>query len=153
MSLEAESGKLIWAKDLKKDYKIDAPYWGFCGHPLVDGSRLFCLVGGPGSVAVAFDKDTGKELWRALSANDTGYCPPTLIEAGGKRQLLIWHPESLNSLNPETGELYWSEKLQVDFGMSITAPQKSLSTAFECCWAFQSGPMPPNTRWAGLSAL
>jgi outer membrane protein assembly factor BamB len=123
--LDAETGKPLWSKDLKKDYKIDAPYWGFCGHPLIDGQRLFCLVGGPGSVAVAFDKDTGKELWRALSATEPGYCPPTMIEAGGKRQLLIWHPQALNSLNPATGEVYWSEKLEPSFGMSVTAPQKS----------------------------
>jgi outer membrane protein assembly factor BamB len=125
LCLEAASGNLVWAKDLKKEYRIEAPYWGFCGHPLVAGQRLFCLVGGPGSVAVAFDKDTGRELWRALSATEPGYCPPTLIEAGGKQQLLIWDPESLNSLNPATGEVYWSEPLKPDYGMSIAAPQKS----------------------------
>jgi outer membrane protein assembly factor BamB len=125
LCLEAASGNLVWGKDLKREYRIDAPYWGFCGHPLTDSQRLYCLVGGQGSVAVAFDKDTGRELWRALTASEPGYCPPTLIEAGGKRQLLIWHPESLNSLNPETGEVYWSEPLKPDYGMSIAAPQKA----------------------------
>ena len=43
------------------------------------------FVGGEGSVAVAFDKNTGKELWRALSAPESGYCPPSIIEAGGQR--------------------------------------------------------------------
>jgi len=129
--LDAETGKPLWSKDLKKEYKIDAPYWGFCGHPLVDGKKLFCLVGGPGTVAVAFDKDTGQEIWRALSASEPGYCPPTLIEAGGKRQLLIWHPEALNSLDPETGKVYWSEKLQPQYGMSITQPQKSGDYLFD----------------------
>jgi outer membrane protein assembly factor BamB len=124
--LNAESGKVLWSRELKKDYHIDAPMWGFCGHALVDGNKLFCLVGGPGSVAVAFDKDTGKELWRALSSTpDAGYCPPTMIEAGGKRQLLIWHPQAMNSLNPETGEVYWSDPLKPQYEMSLTAPQKS----------------------------
>lgn len=54
--------------------------WGFTGHPLIDGQKLIYLVGGAGSVAVAFDKDTGKELWRALTAKEPGYCPPTIIE-------------------------------------------------------------------------
>jgi len=39
----------------KKDYAAPTPLWGFCGHPLVDGNRLVCLVGGEGSVAVAFE--------------------------------------------------------------------------------------------------
>jgi outer membrane protein assembly factor BamB len=122
--LDAEKGDVVWSHDLKKDYKIKTPQWGFCGHPLVDGNKLFCLVGGEGSVAVAFDKDTGKELWRALSAREPGYCPPTLIEAGGAKQLLIWHAESVNSLDPETGKVYWSVPLEADYGMAIAAPRR-----------------------------
>jgi outer membrane protein assembly factor BamB len=124
--LDAASGKPVWEKELKEAYKIESPFWGFCGHPLVDGQRLICLVGGEGSVAVAFDKDNGKELWKALSADgEPGYCPPTMIEAGGQRQLLIWHPKSLNSLNPQTGAVYWSEPLVPQYGMSVTAPVKA----------------------------
>jgi outer membrane protein assembly factor BamB len=121
--LDAARGTELWSKDLRRIYKTESPIWGFCGHPLVDGKKLICLVGGEGSVAVAFDKDTGRELWKALSTPDPGYCPPTIITAGGKRQLLIWHPESLNALNPETGEVYWSEPLVPQYGMSIAAPQ------------------------------
>src|SRR5512138_910694 len=114
--LHAEKGTELWSKDLKAEYKTTTPMWGFCGHPLVDGQKLICLVGGEGSLAVAFDKDSGKELWRALSAKDQGYCPPTLIEAGGKRQLLMWDPEKLNSLDPETGKSYWSLPLEPKYG-------------------------------------
>jgi outer membrane protein assembly factor BamB len=76
-------------------------------------------------VAVAFDKDTGQEVWRSLTAPDPGYCPPTIIQAGGTRQLLIWHPQAINSLDPETGKLYWTEKLEPDYGMSICAPRQA----------------------------
>lgn len=117
-------GKEVWSKELKSEYGIEAPIWGFCGHPFVDGDKLLCLVGGEGSVAVAFDKHTGKEIWRALSAPEPGYCPPCIIEAGGVRQLLIWHPLAVNSLNPETGELYWSIPLEPNYGMSIMAPRQ-----------------------------
>lgn len=123
--IDAEKGTAIWQKDLKLEYKTEAPIWGFCGHPLVDGKKLICLVGGEGSIAVAFDKDTGKELWRWLSARDAGYCPPSIITAGGKRQLLIWHPQAINSLDPETGKSYWSVPLEPNYGMSIIAPRQS----------------------------
>jgi outer membrane protein assembly factor BamB len=122
--LDAVKGTEVWSKDLKKEYKTETPLWGFCGHPLIEGQKLICLVGGQGTVAVAFDKDTGKELWRALSAKEPGYCPPTVIEASGKRQLLIWHPEALNSLDPETGKSYWSVPLVPRYGMSITPPRR-----------------------------
>lgn len=121
--LDAESGKPVWSRKLTADYDTQTPLWGFAGHPLIDGDKLFCLVGGEGSVAVAFDKRTGKELWRALSAREPGYCPPTVIEAGGTRQLIIWHAQAVNSLDPETGEIYWSIELEPNFGMSIATPR------------------------------
>ena len=124
LCLDAVKGTVLWSKDFKKDFKAKTPVWGFCGHPLVDGQKLICVVGGEAGVVYAFDKDTGEELWHALSAREPGYSPPTMIDAGGVRQLLVWHPESLNSLNPETGALYWSVPLVPDFGMAIMAPRQ-----------------------------
>ncbi len=124
LCLDAVTGKEIWARDFKKDFGIPTPMWGFAGHPLLDGNKLICLAGGEGSVAVAFDKDTGKELWRALSAQEPGYAPPMIFEAGGKRQLIVWHPQSLNSIDPETGALFWSEPGVARSGMTIATPRK-----------------------------
>lgn len=139
LCLDAASGRVIWQRDLKADYGVRSPVWGFAGHPLVDGDKLICLVGGEGSVAVAFDKKTGKEIWRALSAQEPGYCPPTIIEAGGKRQLLIWHPEALNALNPETGATYWREPLAARAGLTIAQPRQMGDLLFVT--TFYNGPL------------
>lgn len=129
--LAVDDGQVIWGKDFKKEYQAATPFWGHSAHPLVDGDLLFCLVGSDGNAAMAFDKHTGKEVWRALSANDgPGYCPPTMIEHAGVRQLLIWHPESINSLDPKTGKVYWSIPLKPAYGMSVTAPRKAGSYLF-----------------------
>lgn len=125
LCLDARAGTVRWSKAFKKDYGVETPIWGFASHPLVDGNKLICVVGGKGAVAVAFDKDSGKELWRALDASEPGYSPPTLIRAGGRRQLLIWHAEAINSLDPETGKLYWSVPLVPSYGMSIMTPRQS----------------------------
>ncbi len=122
--LDLKQGRLIWSKDLKSEYKTESPIWGFCGTPLVEGQKLFCLVGGEGSVVVAFDKDTGKEIWKGLSATEPGYSPPSMIEAAGVKQLIVWHSESINALNPENGKVYWSIPLKPDYGMSIMSPQR-----------------------------
>ena len=123
LCLRTRDGSVVWSRDLPKDYDMETPIWGFAGHPLVDGDKLICLVGGTGSIAVAFNKHDGKEIWRSLSASETGYSPPSIIQAGGKRQLLIWHAQSLNSLDPETGKPYWSEPLQPNYGMAIATPR------------------------------
>ena len=137
--LDAGTGKVIWSKNFPKDYQANVPMWGFSASPLLDGDKLVCLVGGSGSVAVAFHKDTGKELWRALSAKEPGYCPPVIIEAGGRRQLIIWHPEAVNSLDPETGNLYWSQPFEVGAGMTIPTPRQADDRLFLTC--FYNGSM------------
>ncbi|MBT4868455.1 MAG: PQQ-like beta-propeller repeat protein [Planctomycetaceae bacterium] len=124
LCLNAADGNVIWSKELTKEYKTESPIWGFAAHPLIDGDLLYCLVGGKGSVAVAFNKNTGEEVWRALTASSPGYCPPTMIEHAGTKQLLIWHADALNALNPLTGKPYWSVPLKPGFGMSIVAPRK-----------------------------
>lgn len=139
LCLEAATGKVVWSKNFMKDYDASAQVWGFCGHPLIDGDKLICLVGGPGSIAVAFHKDTGKELWRALSGLEQGYCPPTLIEAGGKRQLIIWDPQAVNSLDPETGKTYWTQPFRLRSGLSIPTPVKAGDLLFVT--SFYNGPL------------
>jgi outer membrane protein assembly factor BamB len=125
-ALDAQSGKVLWTKDFKADYAAKTPIWGFAGHPLVYKNLVVCLVGGD-ALLVAFDKDTGKEAWKALTtpgAGQAGYCSPALIEAGGAKQLVIWHPKKLVGLNPDDGKPLWDVDL-VPFGaMSIMTPRQ-----------------------------
>ena len=140
LCLSTKDGKVLWSKNFPKDYKCDVPQWGFAGHPLLEGDNLICLVGGEGSVAVAFDKMTGKEAWRALSASEPGYAPPTIIEVAGKRQLIIWHPQSVNCLDPKTGTVHWSfpfigrKKDRLGAGMSIPTPRQDGDLLFLTCF-------------------
>jgi outer membrane protein assembly factor BamB len=126
--LDAASGKVAWSHDLKKDYGLDSsPFWGFSGNPLVDGPHLICLVGGRGSTVVAFDKETGKEAWRALDSggrHGPGYGSPIVIEAGGRRQLIVWHPEAVSSLDPETGGVLWEQPFRAKEGLTVATPRK-----------------------------
>jgi outer membrane protein assembly factor BamB len=121
---DAASGKVRWSKNFVKDYKAPVPMWGWAAHPLLDGDRLICLVGGEGSTVVAFHKDTGKELWKSLSASEPGYCPPMVYELGGKRQLIVWDPDAVNSLDPQTGKVNWSHDFPVKAGMTIPTPRQ-----------------------------
>ena len=124
LCLEAETGKLIWSKDFKREFSIKTPMWGFAGHPLIEGNRLICLVGGAGTTVVAFDKDTGREIWRGLTADEPGYSSPIVCQGGGKRQLIIFHPQAVNSLDPETGHLYWSVPFKSNTGLSVATPRQ-----------------------------
>jgi len=125
--LDAASGKPVWSKNLPRDYKAPVPLWGFSAHPLLDGDKLICLVGGRDSVVVAFDRHTGQEKWRALSFalpnTELGYAPPMIFSVSGRRQLIIWHPEAVNGLDPETGKVYWSQKFRLKANLAIPTPR------------------------------
>jgi outer membrane protein assembly factor BamB len=121
--LDTASGKVRWAHDFKQEYGIPAPVWGFAGHPLIHGDKLICLAGGEGATVVAFDRETGRELWRALRAKEPGYAPPTIIRLGEEPWLILWHPESVNALDPDTGKVHWSFPFNVRSGLSIATPR------------------------------
>ncbi|MGA2556587.1 MAG: PQQ-binding-like beta-propeller repeat protein [Verrucomicrobiota bacterium] len=134
--LDAATGDVVWSRDFKEDYKIKTPMWGFAGNPLLEGNKLICLAGGSNSTVVALDRNTGREIWRGLSAKEPGYCSPVIFQAGGVRQLIVWHPESVNSLDPETGQVYWSLKSSepVRAGMTIATPRQMGDWLFLTCF-------------------
>ena len=123
LCLDAANGDVLWKHDFKARYGIKAPVWGFAGSPLVEGDLVYCLAGGDGTTAVAFDKVTGEQKWAALSAKEPGYCPPKIVRHAGRKLLIIWHPESVNALDPLTGEVYWTVPWSLRSGLSIPTPQ------------------------------
>lgn len=120
--LKADSGTVVWSKDLKREYQTKSALWGYAGHPLIDGDKLITLVGGEGSHLVAFDKRNGKEIWRALTSKEQGYAPPMIFEIGGARQLVTLRPDAVTSLDPETGKEHWSVPYEATNGSIIMAP-------------------------------
>jgi outer membrane protein assembly factor BamB len=124
--LNAKDGEVLWKHDFVEEFKAKLPIWGFAGHPLVYKNTLICLVGGPEALLMAFDKDTGAMKWKALATPTTdgpGYCPPSLVQAGGVTQLVVWHPQAIVSVNPDSGAEYWRESLKPNYGMSIMMPR------------------------------
>lgn len=127
LCLNARTGDIIWQKDYVKDYGTQIPTWGIASAPLIDGNRLIAITGGrPDAKVIAFDKMTGKELWRALpSDSEPGYCQPVIIEADGIRQLIIWHPTAVASLDPATGKVHWQQPFRIHMGMTLATPVQS----------------------------
>ncbi|MCH7746997.1 MAG: PQQ-like beta-propeller repeat protein [Acidobacteria bacterium] len=125
--LAVETGEVIWEKHYLTDFDSFVPTWGVASSPIIDGDRLITVVGGePGGLIMAFDKRTGAEVWRALDVvGEMGYGQPIIIEAGGARQLIVWHAAALVSLNPVSGEVYWEEVWDARGGMSVATPVHS----------------------------
>ena len=125
--LRTADGSVLWQRDLVRDFDAQVPVWGMAGTPLVDGSRVYCLAGGTNNAkVVAFDKRTGREVWRALASDsEPGYSSPMLVEAGGRKQLIQWHSRGVASLDPETGRLFWELPFEARLGLAVATPVAS----------------------------
>jgi outer membrane protein assembly factor BamB len=120
--LKVGDGQVVWQRQLAAEYRSEAPIWGYSAAPFIHGDLLYCLAGGQGSLIVALDKRTGVERWRALSGSSIGYCPPSILKAAGREQLLVWEPQALHALDPQSGELLWTYPIAPKYEMSIIPP-------------------------------
>lgn len=112
--LDAKTGSLVWEKDLIKAYGPKVPIWGFSASPLVYKSLLIMQVGGrDNACVVAFDKNTGKEVWRQLNSL-ASYSSPIIIQQAKQPVLVCWTGEFLVGLNPDTGAVHWQLSLPPD---------------------------------------
>lgn len=124
LALDVKTGEVLWQKDFVKEYGTEVPVWGMAGAPLVNGDLLIALVGGEaGAKVVAFEKTTGREVWRALSSDwEPGYNAPVLMTSGGRSQVIVWQPRAISSLDPATGEVLWEEPFDVRMGLTVASP-------------------------------
>lgn len=124
LALDVKDGHLLWEKDYVKDFKAVVPLYGFTGAALVDGDRLICITGAlDNAKVIAFNKMTGEIIWKALeSKGEHGYNSPMIIDAGGVRQLIVWHPTGIDSLDPVTGKSYWNFPFPLELNLSVVLP-------------------------------
>jgi outer membrane protein assembly factor BamB len=123
--LRTSDGAVVWQKHFGTDYGAVTPPWGFSSAPLVDGNRVIAVVAGKGNAkVVAFEKGTGKEMWRALPAEDSepGYSQPILVKVGAKRQLVLWHAGAVSALDPATGRVLWEHPFKITMNTPIATP-------------------------------
>lgn len=104
---DAETGKQLWQKDYRKQFKPNQPYWGVSVSPVVDGDQVITYVGNDkkGSM-IAFDVASGDVVWR-YSEDATSYSSPIVVEIQGVRQIVHWNREDLFGLESQTGKLLW----------------------------------------------
>ena len=124
---DTATGDLVWRVDTVADYGVTVPVFGVSQSPLVEGEHLIALLGGePDAMVVAFDKATGAEAWRAIETNsEAGYSSPIVIDAGGVRQLIVWYPAGVTSLDPATGNIWWQHDFAVPSGYTIGTPVRN----------------------------
>lgn len=107
-------GKTVWNKNLQAEYGEDTLWWDLGTSPVLVDNKVIvaCVQSGPSYVA-AFDKMTGKELWkqkRELNAPEEAnqsYSTPMVVDRNGKKELIVLGADYVTSHNLDNGEELW----------------------------------------------
>src|SRR5438093_4096393 len=97
-------GKKLWSVATKSEFGARLGFFGLACSPLVEGNAVIVNVGGRnGAGIVAFNKATGKMLWKT-SDDEASYAAPVAATLGGKRLAFVITREALECLNPADGK-------------------------------------------------
>ena len=115
------AGKLLWKQDIVKQTGGKAAEYGMASSPLIVGDLVVVTVGGRGATVVACDKKTGKIAWKGGSES-CGYSSPTLLEVGGKPQVVAHTGSATLGFDPKTGRSLWRYPFTTDYNCNISTP-------------------------------
>ncbi len=82
--------------------------WGSGASPVLHGTRIYLVNDNEDdSFVAAFDKESGKELWRKKRPRETNWSTPFIWESGERSELIVSATERIVSYDLEGNEL-WS---------------------------------------------
>jgi outer membrane protein assembly factor BamB len=97
-------GKLIWEKDLGKVKMM----WGEGSSPALVGNVVIVIQDNEEkSYLYAFDKRTGKELWKKPRDEKSSWTTPFVLTRDGKTQVIVNGATAVRSYDPQTGDVLW----------------------------------------------
>lgn len=108
---QLRDGTELWHRDTHEDFDAPAGYFGAGSSPLVVGNRVLLNVGGRESGIVAFDRSTGRTVWKQLDER-ASYSSPVTAKLHGNDVAIFITRLKVTGINPELGKTYFVE----DFG-------------------------------------
>jgi len=130
--IAVSDGALIWKLDTNQTYNVEQNFFGVGASPLIYQDKLLVMIGGSraaepnGTAMVAFDKATGKELYR-VGNYFASYSAPVIQSVAGREVCLSLVREGLMSFDPSDG----SKMLFFPWRASI---QESVNAASPVVW-------------------
>ncbi len=103
------NGKLIWKKNLGT---LGTASVGYGVSPVLYENLVImqCDESGMNSFIAAFDKKTGKEIWRAPRKVDVTWSTPVLVKTPRRVELVASAAEAIIAYDPLTGKELWRHK-------------------------------------------
>lgn len=107
--LSSNSGKLIWRKDLFKEFGGRNAEWGLAETLLIHGEKLICTPGGRENNIIALNKENGNLIWSSRGMGEvSAYCSPLMVNIGGRNLMITHTADHIVGLDADDGTLLWN---------------------------------------------
>ncbi len=101
-------GKPVWNANLVTDFGGRFGRWEASGSPLIDGDRVVLIAGGENAAVVAYDKSTGKPVFKGGNDKAASYSSPAVAVIGGVKQYVVFSATQVAGVDVTTGTQLWS---------------------------------------------
>jgi len=105
-ALDARTGKVVWTKNILKDFGGRNITWGISESPLIVGDKLLVNPGGPDASMVALNKSDGSVIWKSQS-DKAGYSSAIPVQINGGTQVVFFTSQRAVGLDLKDGRLLW----------------------------------------------
>ena len=121
--IDINTHKPVWNKNIMKDFGgTKIPVWAITQNPLIYGDLIYVSYSkDPNAGLVAYNKLTGKIVWKTEAIGNETYACPGLAKIGGEDQIVMafsstntyMHKDAQVSsgkiigFNPQTGKVLW----------------------------------------------
>lgn len=119
--LDGSNGRELWSHDIMAECHTDVAedlqnvYWGRAASPLIVDNMVIVPGGGPSGgpwiSLLAYDKQSGKLIWKGGN-RQISYSSPAVGVLGGMRQILIVNESSITGHDPLTGDTLWEHPFE-----------------------------------------
>ena len=125
-------GKIVWQKNLRKDFDGKPGNWAYAESVLVDGDVVVCSPGGDKATVVALNKTDGGVVWQcAVPGGDpAGYASIVIGDVGGVRQYIQFLGKGLVGIDAKSGKFLWRYDKTSNGSMNAATPIFSNSSVF-----------------------
>jgi outer membrane protein assembly factor BamB len=120
--LEAGLGKIVWQHHLLKEFGAKNLRWGLSASPLIEGDLVLAVPGAKEAGVAAFDRKTGKVVWKTGS-DKAAYASPVALTVGGSRQAVFFTAAGLLGVTAGDGSELWRVPWITEFDCNICTPQ------------------------------
>jgi outer membrane protein assembly factor BamB len=120
-ALERATGKVIWKKNLLREFGGSNITWGLSESPLVLSDRILLNAGARGASIVALRKTDGSTIWKSQD-DEAGYSSAVLQEVGGRRQAIFFTADRALGVDVASGRLLWSYSQVANRTANVATP-------------------------------